>query len=299
MIPLLASSRLPRFRRVREDAGALALTARDRAILEHVHRHRFLSSAQIILILSGRLQPVLRRLQLLYHHGYLDRPRAQIDYYHRGGSRPMVYGLGRRGAELLGLIRSRFEERQVGRLHLQHTLRVADVLVGVELACKRREGVEFIPAASLAEDLAPGRPFQWPVTVRHDGAPRRVGVIPDGVFALRGPDGRRVLHFVEADRGTMPVRRRSLAASSVFRKLLAYAATWEHGLHASRFGVARFRVLVVTSSHARARRMVEECGALERGRGLFLFMDHTAFMAGDPLAVEWTSGHGGPARLWP
>jgi hypothetical protein len=29
---------------------------------------------------------VLRRLQLLFHHGYLDRPRAQIDYY-RAGSR--------------------------------------------------------------------------------------------------------------------------------------------------------------------------------------------------------------------
>jgi hypothetical protein len=285
---------------VREGAGGLVLTPRDRAVLEHVHRHRFLSSVQIVRLHDGRPQPILRRLQLLYHHGHLDRPRAQIDYFHKGGgSRPMVYGLGRRGAELLGLTRSRFEERHVGRLHLLHTLRVADVLVGVELACRSQEDVEFIPATSLAEDLAPGRPFQWPVTVRHDGAPRRVGMIPDGVFALRGPDGRCVLHFVEADRGTMPVRRRSLAASSVFRKLLAYAATWEQGLHASRFGVARFRVLVVTSSPARARRLVEACGGLERGRGLFLLLDHAAFMAGDPLNLDWLSGHGGAARLWP
>lgn len=290
--------RCPRFRRVRERAGRFELMARDEALLRHVLQHRFLTSAHLLRLHGGSAQPVLRRLQLLYHHGFLDRPRSQIEYYHRGGSRPMVYGLGSKGASRLGVTPGGFEERQVGRLHLQHTLRVADVLVGIEVACRGHR--EFLAEAALREDLAPGRPFQWAVTIQHGGERRRVGLIPDGVFALRDDDGRRVLYFVEADRGTMPVSRRSLAQSSFLRKLLAYAATWEQGLHGSRFGVARFRVLTVTSSPARARRLVEACEALPRGQGLFLFTDHAAFMAAaDPFALEWLDGHGGVSHLAP
>jgi hypothetical protein len=40
-------------------------------------------------------------LQFLYHDGYLERPRIQIEYYHRGGSRHIVYGLGNKGAAFL------------------------------------------------------------------------------------------------------------------------------------------------------------------------------------------------------
>lgn len=36
---------------------------------------------------------MLRRLQRLYHHGYVERPACQIDYYQRGGSRSIAYGL--------------------------------------------------------------------------------------------------------------------------------------------------------------------------------------------------------------
>lgn len=299
MVPYLpATSRLPRFRRSPAGAGVFDLTVRDEALLWHVFTHRFLSSAHLVHLAGGSTQPVLRRLQLLYHHGHLDRPRAQLDYYHQGGSRPMVYGLGSKGARRLGVASGGFEERQVGRLHLQHTLRVADVLVSIEVACRGRR--EFLSEATLREDLAPGRPFHWAVTVRHGGGFRRVGLIPDGVFALHDVDGRRVLYFVEADRGTMPVSRRSLAQSSFLRKLLAYAATWEQGLHGSRFGVARFRVLTVTSSPARARRLVEACAALPRGQGLFLLTDHTAFMAAaDPFSLEWLDGNGGVSRLAP
>ena len=299
MVPFLpTNSRLPRFRRSVERAGRFVLTERDEALLKLVFQHRFLSSAHLVRLAGGSAQPVLRRLQLLYHHGFLDRPRSQLDYYHQGGSRPMVYGLGGKGARQLGVAPGRFEERQVGRLHLQHTLRVADVLVGLEVACRGRR--EFLAEAALREDLPPGRQFHWAVAVRHQGEMRRVGLIPDGVFALRDAVGRRVLCFVEADRGTMPVSRRSLAQSSFLRKLLAYGATWEQGLHGSRFGVTRFRVLTVTSSPSRARRLVEACGELGRGRGLFLFTDQAAFLAAaDPFTLEWLDGHGGASLLTP
>ena len=87
---------------------------------------------------------VLRRLQLLFHHGYLDRPRAQIAYY-RHGSQPMVYGIGNKAARLLehrfGVPRPKVDwttkNRQADHIFLEHTLAVAQVLIAAELSCRR------------------------------------------------------------------------------------------------------------------------------------------------------------------
>src|SRR3954463_9683566 len=96
----MENTRKPRFHRYAE-IPPIHLTQRDILVLQHVNRHRFLSSAHIRSLLAGSGQQLLRRLQLLYHHGYLERPRAQIDYYGQGGSRPIVYGVGTIGGVLL------------------------------------------------------------------------------------------------------------------------------------------------------------------------------------------------------
>ncbi len=58
----------------------------------------------------------------------------------------------------------------------------------------------------------------------------KLGVIPDRVFALEfGDKGERILCFLEGDRGTMPVERAKHDASSIARKLHAYALTWKAG----------------------------------------------------------------------
>src|SRR5664280_922296 len=92
--------RLPRFKRA-PTVAPMRLTERDREIIRLVHRHRFLRSSQIIALLGGSPQHLLRRLKLLYHHGYLERPRAQIDYYHQGGSHHIIYGLGYKSVAFL------------------------------------------------------------------------------------------------------------------------------------------------------------------------------------------------------
>ena len=61
----------------------MQLTERDREIIRLVHRHRFLRSSHICSLIPGSPQQLLRRLKLLYHHGFLERPRSQIDYYHQ------------------------------------------------------------------------------------------------------------------------------------------------------------------------------------------------------------------------
>ncbi len=88
-------SRLPRFKRSPE-IPAIKLTERDREILRLVYRHRFLRSDHLAALTTGSPQQMLRRLQRLYHHRYLERPQCQLTYY-KSGSRRMAYGLGNEG----------------------------------------------------------------------------------------------------------------------------------------------------------------------------------------------------------
>ena len=294
----MPSPRLPRFKRV-PVSRPLHLTERDLQVIRLVARHRFLRSSQIVALLGGSSQQLLRRLNLLYHHGFLERPRAQLDYYQEGGSRHIVYGLGNKGGTLLqherGVVHPRIswgeKNRAVGRVFLEHALLVSDVMVTLELACRRR-GIRLIPGDGLVP--AGRRPtFRWRVKVNGQVT---LGVIPDRVFALEFPAARgateRAYFFLEADRGTMPVMRRNLAQTSFYRKLLAYAATWAKDLHRSQFGFHRFRVLTVTKSAPRVQTLVEACSQLEHGQGLFLFGDRI-ILDGDVFASTWQTGRAG------
>lgn len=291
--------RKPRFRRASEIAP-IQLTERDRMIVRCVFRHRFLRSWQIAALVGGSKQAVLRRLQLLYHHGYLERPRAQIEYYLPGGSRAFAYGLADRGAELLRLTEGTppralewsAKNRTVKRLFLEHALLVSDVMVSLELACRQHNGVRFLNSDELPLPAASRSrldPFRWKVNLSNS---TRLGVVPDYVFGLefadQPPDRNRAYFFLEADRGTMPIARSGLQHSSFHRKLLAYEATWLQDLHQKHFGFHRFRVLTVTTSTERLTHLIAACRQLERGQGLFLFTDLNSFLASpDPLVLPW------------
>ena len=302
--------RKPRFQRASEVAP-IQLTERDRMIVRCVFHHRFLRSWQIADLVGGSKQAVLRRLQLLYHHGYLERPRAQIEYFQPGGSRAFAYGLADRGAELLRLIENpapralewSVKNRAVKSLFLEHALLVSDVMVSLELACRRHGGIRLLNSDELPLPVATRsrlEPFRWKVSLNGG---TRLGVVPDCVFGLEYADQpldrNRAYFFLEADRGTMPITRNGLHHSSFYRKLLAYEATWLQELHRKQFGFHRFRVLTVTTSTDRLQHLVEACRQLERGQGLFLFTDlNSQVMNLDPLALPWQGVHPGqPVRL--
>jgi DNA-binding Lrp family transcriptional regulator len=289
-------SRLPRFKRA-INVATIQLAERDRHIIRLVHRHRFLRSHQIIALLGGSSQQLLRRLKLLYHHGYLERPRAQIQYYERGGSKSIAYGLGNKGGALLkqelGITVDRIswseKNHVIGRVNLEHALLVADVMVAIELACRKRDGIKLLYEDQLALH-SERQPFQW--RVKTPGG-IKLGVIPDQVFALEYADQnaqpQRVHFFLEADRGTMPVVRSGLTQTSFYRKLLAYEATWTQKIHQRHFGIHRFRVLTVTTITARVKSLLEACSQLKRGHGLFLFADRTV-LEKDPFSPVWQCG---------
>ncbi|MEO7700167.1 MAG: replication-relaxation family protein, partial [Opitutus sp.] len=274
-------------------------TARDADILRAVNRHRFLRSLEIADLVGGSRQQVLRRLQKLYHHGYVERPLCQLDYYQRAGSRSIAYGLASRGAAHLRRVDntpfSRLDwtsrNRAIKRLFLEHALMVSDIMVALEIACRKRSDVRLlieheIPLPESTRALRD--PFRWTVNV---SGKEKLGVIPDRVFALElFEKNERILCFLEADRGTMPVERAKNDASSISRKLLAYAATWRAGIHRSRFAASRLRVLTVTSSATRCERIRSAASAISCANGIFL-QTHLAsgFTGKNCLGSVWWS----------
>ena len=85
-------------------AGAQSLREIEAGLASHAHRlyhlgARAISRSTHIAALVGRsLDRTNDRLSRLYHAGYLDRPRAQLDYYPTAGSSPIAYALADRGA---------------------------------------------------------------------------------------------------------------------------------------------------------------------------------------------------------
>ena len=93
-------NRRPRFRRSSEPLP-FRLTEDDTTIVRMLARHRFLRSTHIAVLIGRSIDRTNDRLRKLFHAGYVDRPRAQLDYYPSAGSAPMVYALADRGARLL------------------------------------------------------------------------------------------------------------------------------------------------------------------------------------------------------
>ncbi len=293
-------ARLPRFKRSPE-IPSFQLTDRDREILQHVHRHRFLRSNHLVALTTGSPQQVLRRLQRLYHHGYLERPRSQIDYYHKSGSRRIAYGLGNKGAAWLKRDRSLpfhqldwQRKNHVGRVFLEHALLVSDIMVAVELACQNRKDVRLLTTDDLHMSKM-REPFQWSVNISQR---QKCGVIPDGVFGLEYK-GQLCWYFLEADRATMPITRGDLSQTSFYRKLLAYETTWTQKIHQRDFGIHRFRVLTVTTNSARVQGMISACLKLKRGRGLFLFTETKGVhVQVNFFSLQWHTARGGETTVF-
>lgn len=101
---LLPPPTLPRRKRrfVREVPEPFQLTERDIALVRHVSDHRFLRSTHLSELVQAPHKKICERLGSLFHAGYLDRPRGQLEAFRNGGgSGPMVYALGPLGARLL------------------------------------------------------------------------------------------------------------------------------------------------------------------------------------------------------
>jgi len=306
-ITIETSRRRPRFHRA-ETTPSFQLTERDVEIIRLVANHRFLRSTHLSQLLNASHKKICERLTPLYHAGYLDRPRAQLDYHVRGGgSAHLVYALGNRGAQILTVrdgsayanVDWTHKNNKSGREFIQHTLAISDVRVALILGCGAFNSATFQHREQLFETLptqtqTDRNPWAWRVGVRHGEAFHQLGLIPDYIFALLLTDGRRRPFVLECDRGTMPVERTSLNQTSILRKFLAYETGRLQGLHTNRFGWKNFRVLTVTGSPERVnnmRSLITRTPILKNSP-LFLFADHSSLLKSNILTHPWCDASG-------
>ena len=303
--------RKPRFKRAK--VRPFAVQERDLDIIKQVHKHRFLSSEHIAALIDGSGQGILRRLQLLYHAGYLDRPREQIKPYH-AGSAAMVYGIGNKGADYLSqalnVPRSKVDwtskNREAKTVFLEHTLEIGNFMVCLELACRQVKNVELIGPGEILRQTAKARKengLSWAVakTIKDektgDQKHYTFSLVPDKVFGLHfpedPPDRNKAFFFLEVDRSTMPINSRNLFRSSFAKKLSLYWESWQQGLFEKNFHFKNARVLTLAKSSARIGSMIEAAKVVdERNKGsrMFMFALEELFDPTKPGAASRKSG---------
>jgi len=284
----------------------IQVTERDLKILKLVAEYRFLRSSHIPLLIAGSKDKLTRRLSTLAEIGLLERLSVRRAIRSWGGSESRVYGLGREGARLLQA-KTPLPFDRLGSLarhqqheSVEHELMISDFMTPLAAACRRHEHIRLIDSATLRQAVF-GKPktFVWSVSVTERNLPRRLTVFPDHAFALwdtRRPENQQPAYFFfEADRGTMPVVRRSFDQTSYFRKLVAYHETWRQLLHTRYFRFPNFRVITLTSSRERLAHLLEVNKQFNdgAGSGLFLFAEQAALQThGNPLTLPLKSGRG-------
>lgn len=262
------AKRTSRFKREPAKVGGITIQPRDHSIIQTVYDYRFVNSDHIAALTEGSDQQIRRRLQKLFHHGYLDRPPLQqVDPLHPG-SQKMVYGLSDRGAELLAekngydiaKIRWREKNTQIKHHYFQHVLMLSEFRACLTLALADHPSARMVfwrredPEALKDTVKMPARQSKQ----------RQVSIIPDGYFCIEDPRGY-LYFFIEADRSTMTHKR-------YLRKMKAYWWWWKQGGHTKAFDINAFRVLTVTKSEKRAENLrVLTKEADERGIGSEMF----------------------------
>ena len=227
----------------------------------------FLHAHHLVDLTRRHEKAVYRRLNRLYHAGYIDRVRNPENYYTGAGSEPCYLVLDNKGARILEKAKGisfrdrrqviknlktppQHEETRRRRVYnLRHDMLIPSTLTAFIRATKGTT-IEVWAKPTLLEKLPmqleeDTRPFSWLVPVIHNRIPEVVPIQPDLPLALHYtelPENRnRAFLFGEIDTGSEDAYSSDLGVKSVYRMFLAYCGTWEHKLAERYFGIRNFR----------------------------------------------------------
>lgn len=251
---MTGSTRTDRWKRHPEKFSG-DVTLRDIEIISSVYKHRFLNTDQVHMLhfLGGNKSQCVRRLQKLYHLGYVDRIR---DVLVENGSRPIVYTLARRGAELALL--TDWEPDKIKPMFLQHTLKVNDLRILISLMTTQLEGQLEV----WHDERELWRMMHNDKVVIET---QETTLNPDAYFVLYMPqrEGIAIRGFLEIDMGT------ESNAKVWTKKVLSYLEYHEKHFK-NRFGARNMRVFTVTTSERRLENL-KKCTEVVGGQYRFWF----------------------------
>lgn len=249
--------RAKRFRREPSKVSPVQIQERDKEILNWLYRCRFLNSEQITALVRGSEQALLRRLQKLYHNGYVDRPESQVHLYMpHEGTKPIVYAIGDKGADILamdgtmprGKVNWRASNSKVQYNSIEHKLMISQFRTCLTLAVKKVHDVNL--AFWKTEE-------------------KMGNIRPDAYLGL-SYQKQMGQFFLEVIRTTSNLKFRE--------KLETY---WENRLDIQRRIKGGFRVLIIAPSNRRMSNLKKEVDDIQVGWFLSyenLRIDHPEFV---------------------
>ena len=263
---------IPEAERYKERYGAFRITPRDLEILELVFRYRHVTSDHIRALFGGSGRQLTKRLQGLFHNGYLGRyvPRQRMRLDLDPGSPVIGYGLETKGWGILAEHLGRQAEAQgeefteswkkayTRRMEwfLEHSLMVSHFHCVLELAVRRRRNL------GLGEWRQDQELRDWVEVAHRDGRTERFGVQPDAYCGFVAGGVWRNL-FLEADRASEEQRR-------IREKVQKYGYYLVSRRYQDRYQNPKaVRVLFVTTTEKRLELMIQNITGMEyKGKGL-------------------------------
>ena len=241
----------------------LLLTPRDLAIFKALAQYRYLRSTYLHAFVGGQsTKRFTERLGDLFHEGYVDRPDAQwrlADCLHQ----PVLYELGRKAANILEDHIDIREQRRIllgpaSHRQFEHSVMLCDIVASIELAARASSMLRFIPMTEIvakAPDKASVARLRLPIRKGEHEC-----LVPDALFGLVYiSDGRPSYRFfaLEADRGSMPIRRAAPRGTSLAGKFIAYQKFLAEENHKRLIGVPNLLVLLVTTNVTRVESLMK------------------------------------------
>ena len=250
------------------------------------------SSDQVARYVGGSVKNVGNRLKLLFYYHYLDRPlqqRTHLSAFFDLGNVSLIYSLGRVGARLLADLGDPINAHVSWALKnaratapfLAHRIETTEFVLQLLLACRvegapqlldHHEQLAFFPEKTR-ESVDP---YRLRVTISSSAFNKALplSVIPDRVVSLVYDDNTQHNFCVEIDRGHMPVKSKSLAGRTNYRRKLAtYYHAHVQDCHKTQWGFQGFRILTIAPSEARIVHMLDAQREVTSDRlaGLFLY----------------------------
>ena len=231
-------------------APRFEITGRDLEVLQALQEFGLATRAQVQALFFPSLQTASKRLQLLFHGGYVERrvfPRAFFDFGSPQaattavwGTPPMVYSLTPQGRELITACRG--EEEEEGRerapeiqspIFLAHRLALTDLRVAL-LGAAQRTGTESLRAWYEGAEAQQ----EWT-----SPAGKALILRPDALF-FYGIGEKMLIAFAEVDRGTE-------RGTQIQDKLARYVDYGRTDGFLRRYGRQHYRVLFLLTSRER------------------------------------------------
>jgi hypothetical protein len=259
----------------------MVLMPRDLDLMALLGRFRRLTAQQIrVVVPFGSVQTASYRLQRLWQHAYVERDFWPVAM----GGAPAIYRLGPLGQRALVAHRGDdgapcpMASGNQERLFLEHALAVNDVLIAFMVAARLAGGqldwsIPAKPLDRLPDPLDPGK---------------KVPILPDAEVTCN-TTGRKRHIFLEVDRGTEVSKRFGAKA----RGYLAYLAS---GNYEQRYGLRRFRLLVVAPGKKRRdtlERAVRETvmeAAPRLGKGPETLLSYVGYAVSDEIRPDTVFG---------